>query len=88
MAAPPEEAELEAFELLDELLLDELLVVVELLELELLLDDELLTELATELATELDDAPEGMEHSFVPPATLVPVPKVTSLQTKLPLRIL
>jgi hypothetical protein len=32
--------------------------------------------------------PEGIEHSFVPPATLVPEPKVTSPQTKLPLRVL
>jgi hypothetical protein len=84
LAAPPEELELLLLddELLLELLLDE--GVLEL-ELELLLDEELL---GLELLMELDDVPEGTEHSFVPPATLVPVPKVTSPQTKLPLSTL
>jgi hypothetical protein len=47
-----------------------------------LLEDEELFEL------ELLLAPDGTEHSLVPPATLVPAPKVTSPQTKLPERVL
>jgi len=70
-ALPPEDAELEALELLlDEALLleDEVLLAVELLE---------------------DDVPApGTEHSLTPPATRVPVPKVASLQTKLPLSVM
>jgi hypothetical protein len=69
-------------ELDEELLEDEL---DELLEDELLLDEELLLELDEEL---LDAPPPGAEHSLTPPATRVPAPKVASLQTKLPLRIL
>jgi hypothetical protein len=60
---------------LEELLLEELELLDEELE-ELLLEDEELPE------------PLGIEHSFTPPATRVPAPKVASLQTKLPLRIL
>lgn len=49
--------------------------------------DDVLIELA--ILDLLDVAvPEGIEHSLVPPATLVPAPKVISPQTKLPLRVL
>ncbi|GAA5158911.1 hypothetical protein GCM10025770_04260 [Viridibacterium curvum] len=52
----------------------------------LLIDDEL-EEL--EEGAELEVlVPLGTEHSLVPPATLVPAPKVTSPQTKLPTRVL
>lgn len=85
----------ELLELLDDEELDELLVL-ELLddedelelddELELLLDDE---ELLDEELEELEEPPlPGIEHSFTPPGTLAPTPKVTSPQTKLPLNIL
>jgi hypothetical protein len=77
--------EVEPVEELDELELEELLEelvepVVEVLELE----DELLLELLDVEPPE----PFGMEHSFTPPGTLVPAPKVTSPQTKLPPRTL
>src|SRR5690242_244730 len=67
---------LDELELLDDELDEELL--------ELLLDEEL------ELLLELEAVPEplGIEHSFTPPATRVPAPKVASLQTKVPLRSL
>jgi len=82
---PPLEDE-ELDELLLELL-DEELELDELLEdeLELLEEDELLLEEELEL---LEPLPLGIEHSFTPPATRVPAPKVASLQTKVPLRIL
>jgi len=67
---PPLELELE----LDELDVDELDV-----ELELVLPPEL-----DELELELDE-PDGAEHSFTPPLTLLPAPNVASEQTKLPL---
>jgi hypothetical protein len=95
------EDELEELELLEddeelELLLDELL---ELDEDELLDDDELdelleLDELDDEeLELELEEptppvALKGIEHSFTPPATRVPAPKVASEQAKVPLSIL
>jgi len=68
----------------DELELDVLLEDA-LLELELPALDELL-----EVALELDDddVPLGAEHSFTPPETLLPVPNVSSLQTKLPESVL
>jgi hypothetical protein len=47
-----------------------------------LLDDEELDEL------ELPEPLFGIEHSLTPPGTLVPAPKVTSPQTKLPLSTL
>jgi hypothetical protein len=86
--------------LLDELELDEELE--ELLEEEVeALDDELLELLEDVLLDELEllleelellellpVPPLGIEHSFTPPATRVPAPKVASLQTKVPLRIL
>jgi hypothetical protein len=58
------------------------------LEIALLITDDLLLEelVAFELLTA--DVVEGIEHSLVPPGTLVPAPKVASLQTKLPLNIL
>jgi hypothetical protein len=64
-------------ELLDELdeLDDELLELDELEDEELLLDE----------LEELDELPPGIEHSFTPPATRVPAPKVASWQRKLPL---
>jgi hypothetical protein len=82
---------------LDELLveLDELELEDELLEDEELEELELLDELDEEfeellLDDELDELPEdlGIEHSLTPPGTLVPAPKVTSPQTKLPLSTL
>jgi hypothetical protein len=78
-------------DLLEEELLEELLL--DLLELELellaLLDEEtLLAELLDfELLLEEALLP-GIEHSLTPPATRVPVPKVASLHTKLPLSVL
>lgn len=54
-------------------------------ELDELLDEELLEE---EEEEEDEPPPLGAEHSFTPPATRVPAPKVASLQTKLPLRVL
>ncbi|GAA5157760.1 hypothetical protein GCM10025770_01430 [Viridibacterium curvum] len=84
MALRLDPAELEDFELL----LDEegVLLDFELLELDATLLDATLLE-ATDEA--LDDAvPDGAEHSLVPPATLVPAPKVASEQTKLPERTL
>ena len=68
----------------------------ELLELELedeleLLEDELDEELEL-LLDELEELDElellEIEHSLLPPATLVPAPKVASLQTKLPESVL
>jgi hypothetical protein len=79
--------ELDELEL--ELLDDELEELVEpVVELEELLledeeeldDDELLLEVELVL-----EPPLGIEHSFTPPGTLVPAPKVASPQTKLPL---
>jgi hypothetical protein len=52
------------------------------LELELVLPPEL-----DELELELDE-PDGPEHSFTPPLTLLPAPNVASEHTKLPLRTL
>jgi hypothetical protein len=78
---PPEVLLLE-----DELLDDELVEVVELEPVELL-DEELLEELLLEVEVVLEP-PLGIEHSFTPPETLVPAPKVTSPQTKLPLSTL
>jgi hypothetical protein len=61
------------------------LLTTELFTEELLLDKlERLT--ALELLT--DVAFFAIEHSLVPPDTLVPAPNVTSPQTKLPLRVL
>jgi hypothetical protein len=78
--------ELELLE--DELLDDELVEVVELEPVELL-DEELLEEDELLLEVELVlEPPLGIEHSFTPPETLVPAPKVTSPQTKLPLSTL
>lgn len=65
----------EEVEVLDEL-------VEELTEELLWLDDELL------LDAELEALLVATEHSFTPPATLVPAPKVTSPQTKLPDNVL
>jgi hypothetical protein len=59
----------------------------ELAALELLLALLLDAALEAELALE-DEVPLGTEHSLTPPATLVPLPKVTSPQTKLPDRVL
>lgn len=90
---PPEELELDEEELLElEEELDEELELLEeeLDELELLLDElELLLDELEELE-ELELLPGllEIEHSLVPPATLVPAPKVASLQTKLPERTL
>jgi hypothetical protein len=96
---PDEELDelLELEELDEELLLlleeDELLEELDVLELEeleleeeLLDDDELLLELL--LDDELLEPPPGIEHSFTPPGTRVPAPKVASLQIKLPLSTL
>jgi hypothetical protein len=69
---------LDELELLDDELDEELL--------ELLLEDEL--ELLLDELLELVLEPLGIEHSFTPPAIRVPAPKVASLQTKVPLRIL
>jgi hypothetical protein len=98
VAAPPELDELELEDELDELEPDELLLEDELEELELeddeleLLDEEELDELLLEEELEeLDDellVPLGIEHSFIPPGTRVPAPKVTSPQTKLPLSVM
>lgn len=90
---PDEEPLDELLELLDELELDELdelELAEELLEeLELdELDEELPLELELELLEEELPEPPGIEHSLTPPGTRVPAPKVTSPQTKLPLRIL
>jgi hypothetical protein len=55
--------------------------------LELELDELELDELELELEVELElDVPVGAEHSFTPPATLLPAPNVASEHTKLPLR--
>jgi hypothetical protein len=80
--------ELELELLLDDELEELVEPVVEVVELEELLledeeeldDDELLLEVELVLPEPL-----GIEHSFTPPGTLVPAPKVTSPQTKLPL---
>jgi len=82
-----DEEELEDDELDDDEeleLLDEELELEDDEELELDEDDEL------ELLDDEDDVepPLGCEHSFVPPATCVPTPKVDSPQTKLPERTL
>jgi hypothetical protein len=83
--------ELDELELLeledDELELDEVEPVVELDELEELEDEELEELVLLELV-EPPVPPLGIEHSFTPPATRVPAPKVASEQTKLPLKIL
>jgi hypothetical protein len=94
------EEELDELDELEELEDDELVELVEpvvepdeLEELELLLEleefDEL--ELEDELLDEELELPvplPGIEHSFTPPGTRVPAPKVVSEQTKLPLSIL
>jgi hypothetical protein len=80
LALPPDELELETEELLFDELEEELGPPGLMLELELL-------DGAT-LLVELDAVPEDTEHSLVPPAILVPAPKVTSPQTKLPVRTL
>lgn len=95
---PPEDDELE---LLEDELDDELDEELELLldededELLLLLDDELDDELELlldedddEEEDDDDELPLGTEHSFTPPDTLLPAPKVASEQTKLPLSTL
>jgi hypothetical protein len=75
-----DELEEETLELTEDFeLLDELGVA--------LLDEELALELLLDETLD-DEVPEGAEHSLVPPATLVPAPKVASLQTKLPDRTL
>jgi hypothetical protein len=67
---------------------DELELLEVLLELDAVLDEELLEDELEEL-DELDPmVPSGAEHSFTPPGTMVPEPKVTSPQTKLPLNSL
>jgi len=71
----------------EDLLDDELEVVVEDDEEEEE-EDRLEDELDTELPADDELVPEGTEHSLVPPATLVPAPKVTSPHTKLPLSVL
>ena len=81
-----EESTLEAFE-------DLMLETATALELDLLLAIELaalalLDETTMETAAALDAATIGIEHSLTPPATVLPVPKVASLQTKLPLKTL
>jgi hypothetical protein len=86
----PDELELDDDEELDE---DDELEDDELEELDEELDeDELLDEDDEELELELEPTPpvalKGIEHSFTPPATRVPAPKVASLQTKVPLSIL
>jgi hypothetical protein len=93
-AWPPEELDDDPVpeDELEELLDDELDGLLdEELELE---DDELLDELDEELEDDElldeeleleDDEPLGIEHSFTPPATRVPEPKVDSWQRKLPL---
>ena len=45
-------------------------------------------ELLDEDDEELEVERLGIEHSFVPPATRVPAPKVASLQVKLPVMVL
>ena len=89
---PDEELELledDELDLLDEELLEEEL---DLLELELLLallDEEALLAELLDFELLLEDALlPGIEHSLTPPATRVPVPKVASLHTKLPLSVL
>lgn len=81
--------ELLALDLLDAALLAAELLALDLLEAALLLA---LLEEAELLALELlleEEAPLlGTEHSLTPPATRVPVPKVASLHTKLPLTVL
>ncbi len=59
----------------------------ELDELELELDEVELELEELELELELDE-PDGPEHSFTPPLTLLPAPNVASEQTKLPLNTL
>jgi hypothetical protein len=78
------EEELLELELLLELMLEEMLDEtlderLELTELERMLEE-------NELLLELDVLVYlGMEHSFLPPGTLVPIPNVLSRQTKPPL---
>jgi len=79
-------------EAVDELTLEAMLED-ERLELATLLDatllELLLATLLALLELELEVlVPLGAEHSLVPPETLVPAPKVTSPQTKLPVRVL
>lgn len=95
-----DEAELVALDLLDATTLaalkafeDLMLETATALELDLLLAIELaalalLDETTLETAAALDAATVGIEHSLTPPATVLPVPKVASLQTKLPLKTL
>lgn len=82
------ELELLLEELIDELVVERLELDEDWLVLSELLDKELLLELEDrldeiELVVDFE-----MEHSFVPPETLVPAPKVTSPQIKLPLNSL
>jgi signal transduction histidine kinase len=79
-------------ELLLEELLDEERLELELDEIEVN-EDELDEELLLELDERLDEielvvVDFAIEHSLVPPETLVPAPKVTSPQIKLPLNSL
>ena len=82
---------------LDETRLEELedlmLETVAVLELDLLLTTELATlalldETALETVAALDAVMVRIEHSLMPPATVLPAPKVASLHTKLPLNTL
>lgn len=82
------ELELLLEELIDELVVERLELDDDRLVLSELLDKELLLELEDrldEIELVVDFA---IEHSFVPPDTLVPAPKVTSPQIKLPLNSL
>lgn len=82
---PPDELDDELLDELELLLDDEDELEEEELEDEELelLDEEELDELDEEELLD-DELPDGTEHSLVPPATLVPAPKVASEQTKLP----
>jgi hypothetical protein len=84
---PPELDELDELELEEELELEleEVLPV----ELDEELDDDelvLLDELLLDVV--LEPVPLGTEHSLIPPGTMVPAPKVTSPQMKLPFKVM
>jgi hypothetical protein len=87
---PPELDELDELELEEELELE----LEEVLPVELdeeLDDDELvlldeLDELLLDVV--LEPVPLGTEHSLIPPGTMVPAPKVTSPQMKLPFKVM
>ena len=96
-------AELVVLDLLDEItlaaleetrlaILDDLMLeIVDVLELDLLVATELempTLDLFDELMAVLDALAGGTEHSLIPPSTVLPAPKVASLQTKLPLNTL